>query len=85
MPSRRVTITTHNGAHARPVAELVRLAQAHPAPVLLRTTSGAEVDLSSVLAVMDSALASGDEVVLETPRDADGVLDQMAAVLDPAS
>lgn len=53
--------------------------------MLLRTTSGAEVDLSSVLAVMDLALASGDEVVLETPRDADGVLDQMAAVLDPAS
>lgn len=85
MPSRRVTITTDHGAHARPVAELVRLAQGHTEPVLLRTTGGAEVDLSSVLAVMDLALASGDEVVLETRQDADGVLDRMAAVLDPAS
>lgn len=85
MPSRTVTITAHHGAHARPVAELVRLAQAHSVPVLLRTANGVQVDLSSVLAVMDSALVSGDEVVLETSRDADGILDQLAAVLDPAT
>lgn len=85
MPSRRVVVSAHNGVHARPVAELVRLAQSHAAPVLLRTESGATVDLSSVLAVMDLGLGPGDAVVLETSDSAssDAVLDQLAEVLDP--
>lgn len=85
MPRRHVVITAHNGVHARPVAELVRLVQAHTDTVTLRTSSGAEVDLSSVLAVMDLALAPGDAVVLETAEsaDADAVLDTLAGVLDP--
>ncbi len=86
MPSRHVVISTHNGVHARPVAELVRLAHAHPDAVTLRTASGAVVDLSSVLALMDLALAPGDSVVLETAASAgaDRVLDTLADVLDPA-
>lgn len=85
MPRRHVVITAHNGVHARPVAELVRLAQAHPHPVTLRTSSGAVVDLSSVLALMDLALAPGDAVVLETREsvDAEAVLDTLADVLAP--
>ena len=85
MPRRQVVITAHNGVHARPVAELVRLVQAHPHPVTLRTSSGAVVDLSSVLALMDLALAPGDAVVLETREsvDAEAVLDTLADVLDP--
>ncbi len=63
MPTRHVIISAHNGVHARPVAELVRLAQSHRDPITLRTKGGAEVDLSSVLAVMDLALAQGDEVI----------------------
>lgn len=86
MPRRHVVISAHNGVHARPVAELVRLVQAHPHPVTLRTSAGAIVDLSSVLALMDLALAPGDAVVLETSdsADADAVLDTLASVLDPA-
>ena len=85
MPRRHVVITAHNGVHARPVAELVRLVQAHPHPVTLRTSSGAVVDLSSVLALMDLALAPGDAVVLETREsvDAEAVLDTLADVLAP--
>ncbi|WP_243232474.1 HPr family phosphocarrier protein [Microbacterium sp. CIAB417] len=85
MPLRQVTISTLGGAHARPVAELARLAMAHPAPVTLATATGAVVELASILAVMDLALTEGDVVVLETPAspDADAVLDAMAEVLAP--
>ncbi|MGM7668167.1 HPr family phosphocarrier protein [Microbacterium sp. A93] len=85
MATRRVKITAPHGAHARPVAELARLALEHSAPVTLTTLDGSKVDLSSVLAVMDLALNQGDEVVLDTSSSADahGVLDAMAAVLDP--
>jgi len=85
MPVRRVVVSAHNGAHARPVADLVRLAQSHGSPVTLRTVDGTTVDLSSVLAVMDLGIASGDAVVLETAASdtSEAVLDQLAEVLDP--
>lgn len=85
MPRRHVVISAHNGVHARPVAELVRVVQAHPHAVTLQTSSGAVVDLSSVLALMDLGLAAGDAVVLETPEsaEAEAVLDTLAGVLDP--
>lgn len=85
MPRRQVVITAHNGVHARPVAELVRVVQAHPQPVTLETSTGAVVDLSSVLALMDLGLVPGDVVVLETPdaRGAERVLETLASVLDP--
>ncbi|WP_314425070.1 HPr family phosphocarrier protein [uncultured Microbacterium sp.] len=85
MPRRQVVITAHNGVHARPVAELVRVVQAHPHAVTLQTSTGAVVDLSSVLALMDLGLAPGDVVVLETPdaAGAESVLETLASVLDP--
>ncbi|NJI61476.1 MULTISPECIES: HPr family phosphocarrier protein [Microbacterium] len=85
MPTRRLIVSAHNGAHARPVAELVRLAHSHDAPVTLRTADGTTVDLSSVLAVMDLGISSGDAVVLETAASgtADDILDQLAEVLAP--
>lgn len=85
MPARRLIVSAHNGVHARPVAELVRLAQSHDATVTLRTADGTTVDLSSVLAVMDLGIASGDAVVLETAASdtAEAVLDQLAEVLAP--
>ncbi|WP_424935272.1 MULTISPECIES: HPr family phosphocarrier protein [Bacteria] len=64
MPVRPVVIRTAGGAHARPVAELARLAMSHPGPVTLATADGTRVDLRSVLAVMDLALLPGDEVTL---------------------
>lgn len=85
MPVRHLVVSAHNGAHARPVAELVRLAQTHTAPVTLRTGDGTIVDLTSVLAVMDLGIASGGSVVLETAPSAtaEAVLDQLEEVLAP--
>lgn len=80
---RRVTVGVDEGAHARPVAELARLAQAHGSPVRLSTRTGDSADLTSVLAVMDLAIGFGDEVTLEV-TDAPGseaLLDALAAVL----
>ena len=83
MPSRRVVIRTAGGAHARPVAELARLALAHPGPVTLTGPDGARVDLRSVLAVMDLALLPGDEVELAADgAGADALLEEMGRVLD---
>lgn len=86
MPTRHVIVSAHNGVHARPVAEIVRLVQAHGAPVTLRTADGTTVDLRSVLAVMDLALATGDAVELETAAGpgSDELLDELATVLAPA-
>lgn len=85
MPRRHVTISAVHGAHARPVAELARLASAHTAPVSLTTLDGSSIDLSSVLQVMELGLIEGDQVVLETTPspEADRVLDAMVRVLDP--
>ncbi|WP_309129046.1 HPr family phosphocarrier protein [Microbacterium sp.] len=82
---RRVAIAVHDGVHARPVAELVRLAQAHPDAVTLSTADGARVELTSVLALMDLGLLPGDEVTFEvadSPGAAD-LLDSLTAVIAP--
>ena len=85
MPIRRVIVSAHNGVHARPVAELVRLAQSHGAPVTLRTSDDTTVDLRSVLAVMDLGIESGDAVVLETAASdtSEALLDELVEVLAP--
>jgi len=85
MPIRQVVITAHDGMHARPVAELARLALAHPDPIILTASGGDGVDVSSILAVMDLTLGTGDAVTLETAASAtaERVLDEMAAILSP--
>lgn len=87
MARREVIISAHNGIHARPVAELARLAMSHGTAITLRTADGTVVDLSSVLAVMDLGLGPGDAVVLETAPtdDADDILETLAEVLAPAA
>lgn len=86
MPIRQVVISAHDGMHARPVAELARLAIAHADPITLTAPDGTVVDAASVLAVMDLALAAGDAVRLETVASpsAERVLDELADVLDPS-
>lgn len=85
MRTRRVTISVANGLHARPVAELARLALDSAHPVTIAGASGAVVDLSSILAVMELGFAAGDQVTLTTPEhaEADALLDDLVAVLDP--
>lgn len=86
MLRRRVVVGVDDGAHARPVAELARLVQAHGSPVVLSTATGETADLSSVLAVMDLAIAAGDEVTFEVADSpaAPALLDALEAVLRPA-
>ena len=80
---RRVVVGVDDGAHARPVAELARLAQSHLSPVRVTTRSGETADLTSVLAVMDLAIASGDEITFEMADspEAPALLDALEAVL----
>lgn len=87
MPVRHVVISAHDGMHARPVAELARLALAHPHLITLTTSGGDIVDVSSVLAVMELTLGTGDAVTLETATSAtaESVLNEMAAILAPRS
>ncbi|MBF0816225.1 HPr family phosphocarrier protein [Microbacterium paludicola] len=83
MAQRRVVITAHAGLHARPAAELARLAQEREGGIRIRT-AGATVDAASVLAVMDLALERGAEIVLETEGpDAEAALETAAGLLDP--
>jgi phosphocarrier protein HPr len=85
MDARQVIISTPDGLHARPVAELARIALAHHSPVTLTTASGHVVDAGSVLAVMDLALRAGDSVTVQTADSAgaDSILDEIVSVLDP--
>jgi len=83
MAQRRIVITVPSGLHARPAAELARLAHAQPGGVRLHAAAAA-VDAASVLAVMDLGLEPGDEVVLEADgRGADATLDAAVALLAP--
>ncbi|MER7796966.1 HPr family phosphocarrier protein [Microbacterium sp. NPDC096154] len=84
MSQRRVVIGVATGLHARPAAELARLAQGVPGGLRIRV--GADVvDASSVLAVMDLALSAGDPVVLEADGPGAGAaLDAAEALLAPA-
>ncbi len=86
MLERKVRIGVPDGVHARPVAQIARLAQQHAGPVTLTAASGEEVDLSSVLALMDLALHPGDVVTLRAEGSgAETVLDALSAVLAPSA
>ncbi|WP_203137708.1 HPr family phosphocarrier protein [Microbacterium sp. JZ31] len=83
MALRRVVITAAAGLHARPAAELARLARTRESGIRIRTAS-ATVDAGSVLAVMDLALTRGQEVVLEAEGPgADAALDIAESLLAP--
>ena len=84
MAQREVTVGVPDGVHARPVAQLARLAQQHAGPVTLTTSAGEEVDVSRVLALMDLGINPGDTVTLRAEGpDAEDVLDALSAVLAP--
>ena len=83
MAQRRVVITAAAGLHARPAAELARLARAREGGVRIRA-AGAVVDAASVLSLMDLALQRGQEVYLEADGPgAEAALDEAASLLDP--
>jgi phosphotransferase system HPr (HPr) family protein len=83
MVRRRVVITADAGLHARPAAELARLARAQAGGIRIHA-GGATVDAASVLALMNLALERGDEVVLEADGPAaDAALDIAESLLAP--
>jgi len=73
---RRITLTNSDGLHARPAAELVKLASTFPQRV---TVNG--IDAKSLLAIMALGLVKGDEVEIATddPEGAPAV-DALAAL-----
>ncbi|MDX2376989.1 HPr family phosphocarrier protein [Microbacterium sp. LRZ72] len=64
MPERRITVTTPEGLHARPAAELVRLARAHGAPVRVGVDGGEPVDAAGILGLMTLGVERGDTVIV---------------------
>lgn len=83
MAQRRVVITAESGLHARPAAELARLAQSRDGGIRVRAGQH-EVDAASVLSVMNLGLRQGAEIVLEAHGpDAEAALETAARLLDP--
>jgi PTS hybrid protein len=76
--SRRITLTNADGLHARPAAELVKLASTFPQRVTVNGT-----DAKSLLAIMALGLVKGDEVEIATEA-ADGAaaVDAIAALAE---
>ncbi|MFC5288829.1 HPr family phosphocarrier protein [Actinokineospora guangxiensis] len=82
MPTRRVTIGSKVGLHARPARLLVEAATAAPAPVRIGRTEAEAVPATSILAVMSLGIAGGEEVVLTADGDgAETALADIAALL----
>lgn len=83
----RSVVIAGAGLHARPAAELARLAQASSGGLRIRAGERV-VDAASVLAVMGLTLARGDRILLEADGPgAEAVLDDAEALLaggDPA-
>lgn len=67
--AKAVTVINPVGLHARPAAELARLAGACASTVTLVLSDGRRVDASSVLMVMASAIACGTELTVECVGD----------------
>ncbi len=63
MTERTVTIANHNGLHARPAAEIVKLAAKYKADILL-VRDDLEVNGKSIMGVMMLAAEYGSSLVL---------------------
>ena len=82
MPTRRVTIGSKVGLHARPARLLVEAATSAGVPVRIGRTEAEAVPATSILAVMSLGIAGGEEVVLTADGDgADTALTEIAALL----
>lgn len=82
MPSRRVTVGSRSGLHARPAAMFVAAAAAAAVPVTIRTADKPPVPAASMLSVLSLGAACGTEVVIEAEGEgAEAVLDDLAALL----
>lgn len=82
MVRRNVVVNAPGGLHARPAAELARLAAQLPGGVRIGLGAHDPVDAASVLSVMNLGVAQGDEVTLEAAgTDAEATLARIADLL----
>jgi phosphocarrier protein len=81
MPERSVRIMNRNGVHARPAAEIVKLAARFKSDITL-TRDELEVNGKSIMGVMMLAAEFGSTVTLRaTGPDADAAVDQLATLI----
>lgn len=90
MPSRTVSVGAAHGLHARPAARLVQATAAAGVPVLIGRPGEEAVDAASIVAVMQLALAHGEQVELSSSDEAagaalDGLVQLLASDLDQPS
>jgi phosphocarrier protein len=81
MPERSVRIMNRNGVHARPAAEIVKLAARFKSDITI-TRDDLEVNGKSIMGVMMLAAEFGSTVMLRaTGPDADAAVEQLASLI----
>jgi phosphocarrier protein HPr len=81
MAERRVTVVNAHGIHARPAAEIVKLAARFTSNILLEK-DGLEVNGKSIMGVMMLAAECGSEVIIRADgADADAAVDALAEMI----
>jgi phosphocarrier protein HPr len=81
MPERAVQVMNANGIHARPAAEIVKVAGRFKANITIGRDD-LEVNAKSIMGVMMLAAECGATVKLKADgADADGALDALAALI----
>jgi phosphocarrier protein len=81
MAERTVQIANKNGLHARPAAEIVKLAAKFQSEVVL-VKDGMEVNGKSIMGVMMLAAECGSTLVLRADgTDADAAVDALASLI----
>ena len=81
MVERTVTVCNAHGIHARPAAEIVKLAARFTSNIML-TKDGLEVNGKSIMGVMMLAAECGSEVLIRADgADAEAALDALAALI----
>jgi len=81
MPERSVRIMNRNGLHARPAAEIVKLAARFRSDITI-TRDDLEVNGKSIMGVMMLAAEFGSTITLRaTGPDADAAVEQLATLI----
>jgi phosphocarrier protein HPr len=81
MVERTVQILNKNGLHARPAAEIVKLAAKYTSEITL-SRDGTEVNGKSIMGVMMLAAECGASIVLRaTGEDAEQAIDALATLI----
>jgi phosphocarrier protein len=81
MPERAVTVVNANGIHARPAAEIVKIAGKFKANITI-AREDLEVNAKSIMGVMMLAAECGSTVRIRADGDdADGALDALSVLI----